>query len=154
MAEERRYTINLLPQPEGGFTVLVPALPEVVTEGDTREEALANAKEAIEGVLAMYREEGWQIPADVEPQLEALEADVGTGGVPVYLPPGGIADAPNARLKGRPVIVTEYNKTLGTVGDIVAPFVYRNDLQNVQPLTAKTYDYYGTYPYRPQQWWL
>ena len=48
MAEERRYTINLLPQPEGGFTVLVPALPEVVTEGDTREEALANAKEAIE----------------------------------------------------------------------------------------------------------
>lgn len=43
---------------------------------------------------------------------------------------------------------------IGTVGDIVAPFVYRNDLQNVKPLTAKTYDYYWTYPYRPQQWWL
>tara|TARA_R110002020_G_scaffold124184_3_gene281101 strand:- start:606 stop:836 length:231 start_codon:yes stop_codon:yes gene_type:complete len=72
MAEERRYTIHLLPQPEGGFTVLVPALPEVVTQGDTREEALSNAREAIEGVLAMYRDEGWEIPADVEPLLEHL----------------------------------------------------------------------------------
>ncbi|MEO1192490.1 MAG: ABC transporter substrate-binding protein [Pseudomonadota bacterium] len=43
---------------------------------------------------------------------------------------------------------------IGTVGDIVGPFVYRNDLQNVQPLTAKSYDFYWTYPYRPQQWWL
>ncbi|MEQ9121594.1 MAG: ABC transporter substrate-binding protein [Alphaproteobacteria bacterium] len=40
---------------------------------------------------------------------------------------------------------------IGTVGDIVAPFVYRNDLKNVKPITAKTYDYYWTYPYRPQQ---
>ena len=43
---------------------------------------------------------------------------------------------------------------IGTVGDIVGPFVYRSDLQNVKPLTAKTYDFYWTYPYRPQQWWL
>jgi len=43
---------------------------------------------------------------------------------------------------------------IGTVGDIVAPFMYRNDLKNVQPLTAKTYDFYWAYPYRPQQWFL
>jgi len=43
---------------------------------------------------------------------------------------------------------------IGTVGDIVGPFVYRDDLKNVKPITAKTYDYYWTYPYRPQQWWL
>ncbi len=43
---------------------------------------------------------------------------------------------------------------IGTVGDIVAPFMYRNDLQNVQPITAKTYDFYWVYPYRPQQWFL
>lgn len=43
---------------------------------------------------------------------------------------------------------------IGTVGDIVAPFLYRNDLQNVKPITAKTYDFYWTYPYRPTQWWL
>jgi antitoxin HicB len=69
---ERRFTINLTPQPEGGFTVLVPALPEVVTEGDTKQEALANAREAIEAVLAMYREEGWPIPDDVATQVEQL----------------------------------------------------------------------------------
>lgn len=43
---------------------------------------------------------------------------------------------------------------IGTVGDIVAPFMYRNDLQNVKPLKAKTYDFYWAYPYRPQQWFL
>lgn len=61
----------------------------------------------------------WIINQDVEPQLEALSADVGTGGVPVYLPAGGITETPNARLKGRPVIVSEYAATLGTVGDII-----------------------------------
>ncbi len=43
---------------------------------------------------------------------------------------------------------------IGTVGDIVAPFMYRNDLNNVKPLKAKTYDFYWAYPYRPQQWFL
>lgn len=61
----------------------------------------------------------WFINVDTEPQLEQLSQVVGTGGVPVYLPPGGIADAPNARLKGRPVIPLEYCATLGTEGDII-----------------------------------
>lgn len=61
----------------------------------------------------------WFINQDVEPQLEQLAANVGTGGVPIYLPAGGINDTPNARLKGRPVIVSEYCATLGTTGDIV-----------------------------------
>ena len=46
MAENYSFSIILEPQEEGGFTVLVPALPEVVTEGDTEQEALANAEEA------------------------------------------------------------------------------------------------------------
>ena len=45
--------------------------------------------------------------------------DCGTGGVPAYLPPGGLSDTPYARLKGRPVIPVEYCATLGTVGDII-----------------------------------
>ncbi|MCI5097478.1 MAG: hypothetical protein MRY77_14275, partial [Rhodobacteraceae bacterium] len=43
---------------------------------------------------------------------------------------------------------------IGTVSNIVDPYLHRNDLQNVKPMTAKTYDYYWTYPYRPTQWWL
>jgi len=43
---------------------------------------------------------------------------------------------------------------IGVVAGIPSPYVHRNDLQNVQPLTAKTYDFYWTYPYRPQQWFL
>ncbi len=60
----------------------------------------------------------WLINQDTLPQLESLSQVVGTGGIPVYLPPGGIADTPNARLKGRPVIPVEYASTLGTTGDI------------------------------------
>ena len=58
-ADEREYayTVLLDPDPdEGGYTVTVPALPGVVTQGETLEEAIANAREAIrchiEGLLA------------------------------------------------------------------------------------------------------
>ena len=61
----------------------------------------------------------WFINQDVEPQLDAMGLTVGLGGVPVYMPPGGIADAPYGRLKGRPVITIENCPTVGTVGDIV-----------------------------------
>jgi antitoxin HicB len=45
---------GLEPQEGGGFTVLVPALPEVVTEGETEQEALANAEQAIRAIVG-YR---------------------------------------------------------------------------------------------------
>ena len=43
MTKTRNYTIQLVPEPEGGYTVRVPALPEVVTYGADRAEALATA---------------------------------------------------------------------------------------------------------------
>lgn len=43
---------------------------------------------------------------------------------------------------------------IGTVGNIVNPVVHRNDLGNYKTFTAKTYDYYWTYPYRSFQWYL
>lgn len=61
----------------------------------------------------------WFINQDVETVLEDLAVDVGAGGQPIYLPPGGIADAPLARLRNRPVIPVEYCAALGTVGDIL-----------------------------------
>ena len=41
-------TIVLEPQKEGGFTVHVPSLPGCISEGETKDEAIANIKEAIE----------------------------------------------------------------------------------------------------------
>ena len=63
-----RYRIVLTPQPEGGFTVNCPALPELITEGDTVEEAQANARDALEAVIELYQEQGRPLPpGDEEP---------------------------------------------------------------------------------------
>lgn len=43
-----KLRILLEPSSDGGFTALVPALPGCISEGDTREEALENIREAIE----------------------------------------------------------------------------------------------------------
>ncbi len=60
----------------------------------------------------------WIYNQDIEPQLFALNAAVGTGGQLVFMPPGGISQAPFATLFGRPAFATEYNATLGTENDI------------------------------------
>ena len=66
------YTIHLRPEPEGGFTVLVPALPEVVSYGETREEALEHGREAIQAILEYYDAEGIARPEDVVPLVEQV----------------------------------------------------------------------------------
>lgn len=47
----RNFAVLLHPEPEGGFTVRVPELPEIVTFGKDEKEALAMALDAIELVL-------------------------------------------------------------------------------------------------------
>jgi antitoxin HicB len=59
----RTFTVVLQPEPEGGFTVLVPALPEVVTYGEDETEALAMAKEAIELAIEHRASLGEDIPS-------------------------------------------------------------------------------------------
>lgn len=61
----------------------------------------------------------WLINQEIEPQLDLLSVPVGTGGMPVYMPPGGLADSPYGRLKGRPVIAIEQAAALGDAGDII-----------------------------------
>ena len=58
----RRVPLIFSPQPEGGFTVTSPVLPELVTEGDTLEEAYANVADALAAVIEIYTEEGRQLP--------------------------------------------------------------------------------------------
>lgn len=57
----------------------------------------------------------WLIHSDAEPQLDLMTV----GQVPVYLPPGGMADTPYGRLRGRPVVPHEVCETVGDLGDIM-----------------------------------
>jgi antitoxin HicB len=61
------YRIPLLfsPQPEGGFTVTSPLLPELVTEGDDLEQAHANVSDAMAAVVELYTEQGRSLPAAI-----------------------------------------------------------------------------------------
>jgi antitoxin HicB len=68
----RTYSIILEPAEEGGFVVTVPALPEVGTQGDTRDEAMSNAREAIEVAVELRIELGENVPADCLPVIERV----------------------------------------------------------------------------------
>lgn len=65
-----RYRIILEAQPEGGYTVFVPELPDVITEGETEEEAITNVKDAIVGYLGVLKEMGWTKPVVKEQVVE------------------------------------------------------------------------------------
>ena len=73
MASEYSYSVVLEPQEGGGFTVTVPALPEVVTEGETEAEALAMAEDAIRLVLDYRRERGLPLPPDMPPAVRMVK---------------------------------------------------------------------------------
>jgi len=60
-----RVPLVFFPQPEGGYTVTSPALPELLTEGDTLEEANANVRDAFEAVVELYAEQGRPLPASI-----------------------------------------------------------------------------------------
>lgn len=62
MDQPQEFDVVLEPQPEGGFVVSVPDLPGCWTQGETRDEALAMARDAIDGYLETLRELGRPIP--------------------------------------------------------------------------------------------
>lgn len=66
------YSVVLIPAEEGGYTVTVPALPGCITEGDTLEESLSNAKEAIQLTIECLRERGEKIPTEPSPSLTSI----------------------------------------------------------------------------------
>ena len=66
------YTVILQPLPEGGFNVLVPAIPEICTFGETIDEARHMAEDAIRCFLESTLKMGEPIPEDVEPALEQV----------------------------------------------------------------------------------
>jgi antitoxin HicB len=65
----RAYPAALTSDPDGGFTVTFRDVPEAITEGDTREEALLRAEDALESALAMYITAKEPLPASSTPKF-------------------------------------------------------------------------------------
>lgn len=61
-AMDYKVPLIFVPQCEGGFTVTSPLLPELVTEGDTIDEALANVQDALAAVAEAYEDLGRPFP--------------------------------------------------------------------------------------------
>ncbi|HTQ87246.1 MAG TPA: type II toxin-antitoxin system HicB family antitoxin [Candidatus Solibacter sp.] len=69
------YNIVLRPEPEGGFTAIVPALPGCVTHGRTLTEAKKMAKDAISGYIESLRKHGEPIPTDSDTLVASLDLE-------------------------------------------------------------------------------
>lgn len=64
----RKYTIILEPDTEeGGYTVTVPALPGCITQGDTVEQCIERAREAIAVYIESLEADGEPVPEETEP---------------------------------------------------------------------------------------
>ena len=61
-----RVPLLLSPQPEGGFTVTSPLLPELVTEGDSIDDAMANVRDALAAVIEAYQDLGRPLPPNLQ----------------------------------------------------------------------------------------
>ena len=96
-------------------TVSIPkesgqAADTVVTDNILKMRAAMPAKNRRNGI--------WLVNSELEPQIQKLTIDVGTGGVPVWVPANGLADEPFDRILGRPLIPIEQASAPGDVGDI------------------------------------
>jgi antitoxin HicB len=70
------YTVIFEPLKEGGYDVIVPAIPEICTFGETMKEAKAMAEDAIKCYLESALKEGETIPEDKEPSVERIAVRV------------------------------------------------------------------------------
>jgi predicted RNase H-like HicB family nuclease len=66
------YAVILEPEAEGGFNVIVPAFPEIHTQGEDVQDALTMARDAIQLSLRVRRDEGDEIPA---PDADAVRIE-------------------------------------------------------------------------------
>jgi antitoxin HicB len=79
-----KIPLLLMPQPEGGFTVTSPVLPELVTEGDSVEEVMINVQDALQAVVEAYQDMGQELIPQSHQQrslleLEGLSAEIWQG---------------------------------------------------------------------------
>ena len=65
-----KLPLVLQPQPEGGYVVTCPLLPELITEGESVEQALQNAKDALEALVEAYKHLGKPLPSVLQPSID------------------------------------------------------------------------------------
>lgn len=70
-----KFTVVLSPETEGGYSVICPAIPGCVSQGNSLEEALANIREAILLCLEVRKDEGLPLPVET-PDVVAEEIHV------------------------------------------------------------------------------
>lgn len=58
-----RYFAIFIPAIEGGYTVVFPDIPEIVTEGDDIDDSMDMAEEILSDILTEYKNEGREIPS-------------------------------------------------------------------------------------------
>lgn len=73
---EHRYTVFFEPAEEGGFVATCPALPGLVTEGNTLAETRSMVRDAIRGYLESMRLDGLQPPNDVRPCGDPVSREI------------------------------------------------------------------------------
>lgn len=69
------YNLIFKPEPEGGFTVIVPSLPGCVTYGKNLTEAKKMIRDAINGYLYSLKKHGEKIPSDSDNFVTAIDID-------------------------------------------------------------------------------
>ena len=69
-----RYTVILEQEPDGGYVAHVPALPGCVSQGDSRNEAMTNVREAIALYVEDCREVGDPVPTEAGKEFVEVEA--------------------------------------------------------------------------------
>ncbi len=78
MSQLYKVPLLLEPQPEGGYVVTSPILPELVTEGDSVDEAIDHVRDALEAVIEIYEDLGRTLPPELHqhPRDDAIRFEL------------------------------------------------------------------------------
>ena len=75
-ARELLFTVLFEPAEEGGYIITCPALPGLITQGETLEEAREMARDAIHAYVESMRKDGLPVPHDKEIKLDPVKEKV------------------------------------------------------------------------------
>lgn len=67
MSQIYKLPLVLDPQPEGGYVVTCPLLPELITEGDDIQDALQNANDALAAIIEAFQDLNQPLPSVLQP---------------------------------------------------------------------------------------